>query len=454
MYSVIKRCLAVGLMMGLGACALTEYRPARTLQQIDTQNGYRLEKSIKHTVNQDNTLVLMMFSGGGTRAAAFGYGVLESLQQYPVYLNGRRTHLPEQADIVYGVSGGSVLAAYFALHGQQTVPDFEKRFLKQNFQRQVAKQFFSFANMPRLTSPNFGRGDLLEEEFENTLFGKATFGDLAAHRRGPFAVISATDMTLGKRVDFTQDFFDAMCVDLSDVRIARAVAASSAVPLVFAPITFNNHGGNCGYTLPAPFQAAASDSGSLHQHTRQEFAEQIRQYENSRERPYIHLIDGGLTDNLAMRNLLDYSEVYTDMLLRQQLADKNIKRIVVVNVNAQNRPQQKIDRSAAVPPFRSVVDAVINIPIDQHSQESLRRFRSLSDRWNSRFPDMAVYFISLNLTDLPDSELKQQVLDIPTSFYLPTADIDRLKAAAPILLRQSGEFKRLLRDLSPPAAVK
>ena len=49
----------------------------------------------------------------------------------------------------------------------------------------------------------------------------------------------------GQEVSFTQDFFDWLCVDLNDVEIARAVAASSAVPLIFSPITQNNHGGAC-----------------------------------------------------------------------------------------------------------------------------------------------------------------------------------------------------------------
>ena len=43
--------------------------------------------------------------------------------------------------------------------------------------------------------------------------------------------------SLDRRSPFTQDFFDWLCVDLNDVEIARAVAASSAVPLIFSPIT-------------------------------------------------------------------------------------------------------------------------------------------------------------------------------------------------------------------------
>ncbi len=41
-------------------------------------------------------------------------------------------------------------------------------------------------------------------------------------RKGPFAVINATDMVAGQEVSFAQDFFDWLCVDLNDVEIARA----------------------------------------------------------------------------------------------------------------------------------------------------------------------------------------------------------------------------------------
>jgi len=123
---------------------------------------------------------------------------------------------------------------------------FYKRFLHQNFQRQVVKQAFSMSNLPRLASPEYGRGDLLQEQFENHLFGKATFRDLEMHGKGPFAIISATDMGAGERLNFTQEYFDPMCIDLGRLRLARAVAASSAVPMIFAPITLNNNGGNRG----------------------------------------------------------------------------------------------------------------------------------------------------------------------------------------------------------------
>ena len=76
----------------LSACSLVAYQPTQTIDRVRKDEGYRLEQSIQRS-NQDNTLVIMMFSGGGTRAAALAYGVLAAFNDYPMMLNGRRTTL-------------------------------------------------------------------------------------------------------------------------------------------------------------------------------------------------------------------------------------------------------------------------------------------------------------------------------------------------------------------------
>ncbi|EGV05526.1 phospholipase, patatin domain protein [Haemophilus pittmaniae HK 85] len=140
----------------------------------------------------------MTFSGGGSRAASLGYGVLEQFQNAAVRPTEKGDTLLQNIDIVYGVSGGSVLAAYFALEGSDTIPKFNESFLKKNFQKKVINEVFSVGNIPRLTSPQFGRSDLLQEQLNLALYGGRTFASLE-QRKGPFAVINATDMTVGQK---------------------------------------------------------------------------------------------------------------------------------------------------------------------------------------------------------------------------------------------------------------
>ena len=97
----LKRAARLGAVAALGACSLVQYQPTQTIGSVRTDEGYRLEREFDRS-SEDGTLVIMVFSGGGTRAAALGYGVLETFNRYPVMLGGRRTTLTAAADIAYG----------------------------------------------------------------------------------------------------------------------------------------------------------------------------------------------------------------------------------------------------------------------------------------------------------------------------------------------------------------
>ncbi|MGR6981423.1 patatin-like phospholipase family protein [Testudinibacter sp. P27/CKL/0425] len=450
---MLKRALTLFAAAVLTGCNLVKYQPIDTIDNVDRDQGYRMLQQISQQ-NDSEHFIILMLSGGGMCAAALGYGVLEQLAETNIKPSSRGDTLLENVDMVYGVSGGSVLAAYFALHGAQTIPDFENKFLKQDFQSQIIKQAFSLSNLPRLTSPEFGRGDLLQEQLNQALFKGRTFSDLDKHRKGPFAVISATDMTIGQRINFTQEFFDIMCLNLGDLQVARAVAASSAVPLVFSPLTLNNNGGNCQFQMPPDIQQVMQQAQGMRDKTRQEYKQMISQYQNSEERPFIHLIDGGLTDNLGLRSLLDMGDIYGQDLLYQKITDGNIRNIVVINVNAQNQISSDIDKTASIPGLSDVINAVVNVPIDQYSLESLRRFRIFTDEWNEKLgrgnqdKRVTLHFVSLNLKDLPQSVLRDEVLNISTSFYLPPKNVNQLKQAAKMLLQQSDEYQKALQILA------
>lgn len=435
----------------LSSCSLVEYQPLETIDHVDLNYGYR---SKNHVLNAhgDQNMIFLLFSGGGSRAAALGYAVLEIFNDQKISPTASGDTLLDNIDVVSGVSGGSVLAAYFSLHGKETIPKFEEEFLKRNFQDELIDQIFSFSNLPRLLSPQYGRGDLLQERLNKALFKNATFDDLVHKRKGPFALISATDMTYGNKLLFTQEYFDTMCLDLNKLEIARAVAASSSVPLVFSPLTLNNNGGNCGYKFPPIFYDERREL--LRKYNLKDVKDQVKSYQNTIMKPYIHLVDGGLTDNLGLTNILD---IY-DALGRERLSDlikgyQKLKRIIVINVNAQNSVYSDADLSADVPRTAAIVNSIINVPIDQNSRTSLTRFRHMVDEWNTYMDQQLqgnkvhMYFVSLNLRDLPDSPLKYDVLNISTSFYLKRKEVDQLKEAARILLQNSKEYQEVIEEL-------
>ena len=434
----------------LTACNSITYHPTKTIEQIDPQKGYRLENAMQQALQKEN-LVIMTFSGGGSRAASLGYGVLEQFQNVSVRPTEKGSTLLQNIDIVYGVSGGSVLAAYFALEGQDIIPKFNNSFLKKNFQKKVINEVFSVSNVPRLTSPQFGRSDLLQEQLNLALYRGKKFADLE-QRKGPFAVINATDMVAGQEVSFTQDFFDWLCIDLNDVEIARAVAASSAVPLIFSPITQNNHGGACQAESKKELLTQMKVGNRLWLNNFETMKKRTASYQNNEEKPYLHLVDGGLTDNLGLASLLDMSNLLTVKKLYAELKNYNLRNIVVVNVNAQSELSSHIDKSADVPGIKEVVNTVINVPIDKTTESTVKYSQKFADQWNAyakhkKGAKIKAYFVNLSLKDLPEGQLKNDVLNIGTSFYLPQSDVDKLREAAKILLEQSKEYHKALKAL-------
>ena len=96
---------------------------------------------------------MLTFSGGGTRAAALAYGVLEVLRATPIVWEGERRSLLDEVDVISAVSGGSFTAAYYALKRERAFADFESAFLKRDVEADLRRQLLSPVNWARLASP-------------------------------------------------------------------------------------------------------------------------------------------------------------------------------------------------------------------------------------------------------------------------------------------------------------
>ena len=238
-----------GIIFIIVAAGCAHYPVNQPLRQADPQAGYR-GRNLIDPDNDDQLLLLLTFSGGGTRAAAFSYGVLETFRDTAVSIRGRQARLLDEVDWISGVSGGSFTAAYYGLFRDRIFEDFETRFLKKNIQGDLTRAtLFNPINWGKLFSAYYDRSDLAADYYDKHVFEGKTFGDLLA-RKEPMIVINATDMVHGTRFSFIQDVFDVICSDLSTFPVARACAASSAVPMVLSPVTLRNYAGECGFQMP------------------------------------------------------------------------------------------------------------------------------------------------------------------------------------------------------------
>ena len=320
------------ILVFFSGCASSPVNPP--LEQVEALNGYRLQNHIKRPGTNDRVFVILAFSGGGTRAAAFSYGVLKELSKVMLPSEGAEHNLADEVDLITAVSGGSFTAAYFGLFGNRIFKDFEQRFLKRDVQGELTNSvLFNPINWIRLASPFFGRSDLATELYNETIFDQRTYADLAA-APGPFIVINATEMSLGTRFQFDQNYFDTICGDLSGLPVARAVTASSAVPLLFNPVTLTNRAGSCGWREPSWMR----DALEAKERTSRLYnlSTNILALENRKNRPYLHLLDGGLADNLGLRAMLDGVLRFDGITKALDALDiTKTDKIVIVLVNAE-----------------------------------------------------------------------------------------------------------------------
>ncbi len=472
-----RACISLAAGLILAGCAS---RPVNApLAHVEAGTGYRvldaIERGLPH--NDRDTLLVLAFSGGGTRAAALSYGVLEALRDTPVEQQGQRHAMLDEVDAITGVSGGSFTALAYALYGERLFDVYDQAFLKRDVEGKLLSMLFDPFVGGQTVGGTFGRSELAEQYYNDILFHGATFGDLIG-KPTPVAVVTATDLASGARLGFIQGNFDILCSDLSSFPLARAAAASSAVPIVLSPVTLDNYGGRCGFRQPAWLDSVQPDAGTGVAGLAAEHIADLRQFGDGAARPYIHLVDGGVADNLGLRAVIDtMQELEVSGAMRTAIRFQDIRRIAIVVVNARSAPTTRWDQSEAPPgPLDQLLQAS-SVPIDRYSYDSVELMRSIAWRWKlqrdlavaraelagatpaeaaARFPDVAMYVIDVSFDAIADDTTRRYFQNLPTSFVLTHEQVDRLRAEAGTLLRASPQFqafKRSLEALPPPPTV-
>jgi len=431
------------------AVGCASWQPANVpLAHFDPNRGYRpnLPDEFRES---GHVVVTLAFSGGGTRAAAFAYGVMEELRDTEVVVRGERKRLIDEVDTISGVSGGSFPAAYYGLYGDRLFEDFEPDFLKRNVQGALVGQLFRPKNFFRLMTPATSRSELASQYYDKHLFHGATFRDLR-EAKGPRIYINATDLSHGNRFTFSQGQFDVICSDLDEFRISRAVASSSAVPGLLSPISLENHAGSCGFQPAEPFvEAMASRSSDPR---RYRAAKSYFDYLDAEARPYLHLVDGGISDNLGLRASLETGAAvggYEN--LRKFMGVAVPDHIVLVIVNAETDPNPDIDKSSASPGLTVLMNAVSGGQIRRYNFETMmlaqEGMRGIAQDLSKPGRPVKSYFVEVSFDVISDPERRRYLKGLPTSFVLDDEEVDELREAGRRLLRASPEFQKLLAEL-------
>ena len=450
----------------LAGCTAT-YPVNPPLAHVDPAQGYNIQNREKSADNHNEALVMLAFSGGGTRAAAFSYGVLKELSESFIGQEEQRRALSKEIDVISGVSGGSFTAAYFGLYGDRIFEDYEQVFLRRDVQGELTSQVLNPINWPDLLSPFYTRADMATELYNETIFNHATYGDLA-QSNGPFVIINATEMTTGTRFQFTQNYADIICTDLTQIPVARAVAASSAVPILFSPITITNRAGECGWQQPLWMQEALRSPDRTSR--LYNLASSMMALDDHEDHPYLHLFDGGLADNLGLRAMLDGVLRYDGIMdALDAMGMQDTRHVIVILVNAETALDIESSRRMQTPTFAASLGAATSVPLQRYSFETVALLKDRLSDWEresyeaecgskskttrSKSKNAAdgkgckgvdFHFVEVNFSEVEDPKERDYLKALPTSFVLTDEAVDHLIAAGREVLRNNSEFQRLL----------
>ncbi len=385
-------------------------------------------------------LLVLSFSGGGTRAAALAYGVLEELKHTSITFDGKSRSLLDEIDVISSVSGGSFTAAYFGLHGRDMFQDFEKVFLRKNFETPLITSLLN----PFAWFGSMGRTELAVKLYEETVFNGATFADMSK-KGGPVILINATDLNDGVRFTFTQEYFNTLCSDVASFPVARAVTASSAVPVVFHPVVLKNY--HCNQNVPAWLVSA--EQRFQNNAEMLSAVSRLKNYYNHEDRDYVHFVDGGITDNLGLRAIYEYVELGGGIKqINRKAKHKALKDIVIISVDAFANNNRSMDISNKQPDLDEVISAVSDIQVRQQNASTLHLMENTTKQWakdlSSDKRQVRAHFIQLNFQQIKQPEKRDFLNSIPTGLSLEDEQVDVLIEAGHQLLRQNEVFQGLL----------
>jgi NTE family protein len=405
--------------------------------------------------NSDQLFVVLTFSGGGKRAAAFSYGVLEALRDIQVTApDGERRALLDEIDLISAVSGGAFTAAYYALNGHETFDSFAPRFLNHDTEKDLWHKVLVPASWGRLARDDVSRSDLEVEYFDRELFRGASVSDLMA--RSPRVIITATDLVRAKPFSFTREQLNGVCVDPKSVPVARAVFASAATPIYFAPLVMQTFAGRCGYQPP---DIASVPLESIDDVYRRERAERLLSYLDTAHYPYLHLADGAFADNLGARAILDevaLGDTVTDALRRNGYS--RARRMLFVIVDARTGFDRRYAQVAEPLGIKKVMDAVVSATFNRYSFETMNLMRARVKRWETDVratrckstlairdcDKFDIDLVELSFDRVKDPAEHAYLDRIPTAFTLSTEEITRLRRAAHVLVEESPELRNFL----------
>jgi NTE family protein len=446
---------AVLALLAVATSACASMDPAPINAALSANPPARAEGS-----GVDGDALVLSFSGGGARAAAFSFGVLLGLRGMADPDGGR---LIDHVVMITAVSGGSITAAYFAQHGADGLDGFRAAALDKDWADQLHTSPLAPGNWLRAYRGGLNGPSRLADWLDREVFAGGLMRDLPAR---PRIIINATELYTGAPFAFAPAYFDAICSDLGGVRIADAVAASMSVPLAFRPVVLETFAKDCTARLPAWVEKAARDRDAnilLHQTARS-----FELYRDPAKMHFLHLADGGVVDNFGLSSLmvmrLAADTPYGPFSARDIV---RARRLIFVVVNAEQTRSRKWALDPRGPNGPEAVEAALGDAINANKRIAYEAFSTMLEAWERDLiayrcalsreqaaalgagPDWrcANLHVGLDMVSFADLAPPQyeRLARAPTRVSLPKDLLDDLIAAGRAVIEANGAARALTR---------
>jgi predicted acylesterase/phospholipase RssA len=467
----IAATIAVAVSVLLAGCVAADRGP---INVFIAEVGQASPQYIPDPGDDGSLVVGLAFSGGGTRAAAFAYGILRELDEAVIDEVPHRRTMVDDIRMISGTSGGAIAAAYFGYRGAGGYRDFREKFLLRNAEAGMRTSADSPVNLARAWSGGVNDRGSFARWLDENLFDGATFENFK-RPDAPIVWLTASDIYNGTPFLFTYDTFAALCSDLDRVRLADAVAASAAVPVVFAPVMLAADAPDCGYRQPAWKARALADRETPLRLAA--YARALDSYRGGREPRHIRLLDGGLTDNIGITGFaLERAAADTPHGPLSPAEAVKLNKLLYIVADAGRERAPTWGETARGPRMPELLAAVSDTAIASSTREGfdalelevahwrneivryrcglsmaeIRRHRGTLEGWDCRDVRLAVEHVSF--ADL-DPATRDRLHRVATRLVLPEAEVDLVIDAGRRAIRSNPAVRDALAYIQRKAGV-
>ena len=363
--------------------------------------------------------VAVAISGGGHRAGNFGVGVLKELER--IQCSDKEYNALKEVDYFSTVSGGGIAAGAYisslfdheknndnSSYSLAKIIESNRGDLTRNLERGYHNVLVAALVNIRALGLN-DRGDFLEEEFDIKLLGSErrnrslNFGDV---------FVSKESSSLPKL----------------PIWVANATVYENGSIFTFHPKTFEKYqvaeythhldkwtvkGDYYSIPLSIGLKASASFPGAVPATTLKSTYDSKNQY--------LHLFDGGLSDNLGIYSAL------------QMLGETDANKKVLIVVDAYNGQSEPFSKNEGSPTILQIFFRSTDISLDA---SHIRHRTLISHLSRGGMDDKKIDAIYLSFDDLP-SVLKGKVNDIGTNFNISVDEQAALFEAAKLVVKSN-----------------